>query len=253
MASDKRVGERPSVIDLPLRRSGEPKPLAGIPAQREKEILAAAVDLFHEEGYASTTVDDVARAVGIHKASLYHYIDSKEDLLDRIVALVHEDADRIYFGVAGRTDLTALERLRECVRQLTLYKANYVQRYAVALQDRGKLNAARRAKMRLWRAEREQYFERWLAEAMETGELPGGIDTELASFMARAVTSTVYKDIRSHKASPEVLAAFTARFVVEGIRGSVGPLDVAPVSPPAVHRRSKRKSRRAGPSSEPAG
>ena len=46
-------------------------------AVREPQILEASVRLFRENGYAATTVQDVARAVGIHKGSLYHYIDSK--------------------------------------------------------------------------------------------------------------------------------------------------------------------------------
>lgn len=46
-----------------------------------EEILASAARLFFEKGYHATTIEDVARDVGILKGSLYYYIDSKEDLL----------------------------------------------------------------------------------------------------------------------------------------------------------------------------
>ena len=44
-------------------------------------IVAAATRLFHEKGYESTSIQDVAEAVGILKGSLYYYIQTKEDLL----------------------------------------------------------------------------------------------------------------------------------------------------------------------------
>ncbi|HEY8393966.1 MAG TPA: helix-turn-helix domain-containing protein, partial [Thermaerobacter sp.] len=51
---------------------------------REQEIVEAARKLFREKGYYATTMQDIADAVGLQKASLYHYIKSKEALLLRI-------------------------------------------------------------------------------------------------------------------------------------------------------------------------
>src|SRR4051812_48849038 len=72
---------------------------------REQEILDAAVDIFHANGYSATSVDDVAAAVGILKGSLYYYMDSKEDLLRRIVEEVHEDVEEIMTEALARTEL----------------------------------------------------------------------------------------------------------------------------------------------------
>ncbi len=46
---------------------------------REK-ILAAACGLFHAHGYKAVSMDDVAEAVGIKKANLFHYYPTKEHL-----------------------------------------------------------------------------------------------------------------------------------------------------------------------------
>jgi DNA-binding transcriptional regulator YbjK len=51
---------------------------------RSDEILQAAIEIFHQKGYAAASIQDVADTVGVLKGSLYHYIDSKEDLLARI-------------------------------------------------------------------------------------------------------------------------------------------------------------------------
>ena len=48
-------------------------------AKREA-ILAAAARLFAQKGYEATTMDDVAGAAGVSKATLYRYITSKEEL-----------------------------------------------------------------------------------------------------------------------------------------------------------------------------
>ena len=48
---------------------------------RSQDVLEAAVRVFHKKGYASSSIQDIADEVGVLKGSLYHYIDSKEDLL----------------------------------------------------------------------------------------------------------------------------------------------------------------------------
>src|ERR1700759_3624838 len=141
-------GGSASVSDMPLRGSGERRPLRGAAAKREKEILEAAVELFNEGGYANTSVEDVATAVGMLKGSLYHYIDSKEDLLYRIVEQVHESVQAIMTEVEARNDLTPLGRLQEYVQQQILYNARNLRRISVYYQDRARLSAERFAEIR---------------------------------------------------------------------------------------------------------
>jgi len=58
---------------------------APIEPQRLDEVLDVAAALFHEKGYRSTSLTDIGNLLGIHKASLYHYVSSKEELLRRVV------------------------------------------------------------------------------------------------------------------------------------------------------------------------
>jgi AcrR family transcriptional regulator len=48
---------------------------------RRREIDEVASELFHANGYAATSVRDIARALDIQGASLYAHVASKEDLL----------------------------------------------------------------------------------------------------------------------------------------------------------------------------
>jgi len=52
---------------------------------RPQELLAAALDLFVERGYAATRLDDVATRAGVSKGTLYLYFDNKEELFKAVV------------------------------------------------------------------------------------------------------------------------------------------------------------------------
>ena len=52
---------------------------------RPQELLAAAIDLFVERGFASTRLEDVARRAGVSKGTLYLYFDNKEELFKAVV------------------------------------------------------------------------------------------------------------------------------------------------------------------------
>lgn len=52
---------------------------------RPGELLAAALDLFVEKGYAATRVEQVARRAGVSKGTLFLYFASKEELFKAVV------------------------------------------------------------------------------------------------------------------------------------------------------------------------
>lgn len=63
-----------------VRRSGT-KGVAR--ADREQQILDVAGQVFGEQGFAATSVADVAREAGISKPLIYNYFGSKEGLYER--------------------------------------------------------------------------------------------------------------------------------------------------------------------------
>jgi len=52
---------------------------------RRDEILRAAQDLFHRQGYANTSLDDIARAVGIKREGVYYYFPNRTQILITII------------------------------------------------------------------------------------------------------------------------------------------------------------------------
>lgn len=62
-------------------------------------VTAAALDLFATQGYATTSVQQIVEAAGVTKGAMYHYFQSKDDLLfavyDRMLALQKAHLDQI--------------------------------------------------------------------------------------------------------------------------------------------------------------
>ncbi len=65
-------------------------------------IVDAAARMFDAKGYSATSTQDIANEVGLLKGSIYYYINSKEDLLFRIIEESHEGALR---AIATVSDL----------------------------------------------------------------------------------------------------------------------------------------------------
>uniref|UniRef100_UPI0015C4E884 TetR/AcrR family transcriptional regulator n=1 Tax=Streptomyces sp. NRRL B-24572 TaxID=1962156 RepID=UPI0015C4E884 len=54
--------------------------------ERRREILDTAAEVFAAQGYDATTVRKIADAAGLLAGSLYYHFDSKESMLDEILA-----------------------------------------------------------------------------------------------------------------------------------------------------------------------
>jgi TetR/AcrR family transcriptional regulator, cholesterol catabolism regulator len=84
------------------------------PSARMEEILARAAELFYENGYHATTIEDVARKVGMLKGSLYYYIRSKEDLLyELLLGIIVRGVNHVTQAIERVTDPT--ERLEKAI------------------------------------------------------------------------------------------------------------------------------------------
>jgi AcrR family transcriptional regulator len=67
---------------------------------RPAELIAAALELFVDKGYAGTRLEDVAARAGVSKGTLYLYFENKEDLLkavvqESVVARISETAEEL--------------------------------------------------------------------------------------------------------------------------------------------------------------
>lgn len=98
-------------------------------ADRQRQIFIAASKLFVEKGFDGASMSDIAEAVQITKPGLYHFVDSKEDLLFTIVS----------FGM-DRLDIDVIEPAQQepdPLRRLALIVRNHAMNVGRITTDIG--------------------------------------------------------------------------------------------------------------------
>jgi AcrR family transcriptional regulator len=86
-------------------------------AVRLAEIVVAATRLFNRRGFLATTMEEIATATGMNSATLYHYVQSKEELAYRAY-LRSCEVRRSQLEFASDPKLDGLGRIRRFLRSL---------------------------------------------------------------------------------------------------------------------------------------
>jgi AcrR family transcriptional regulator len=76
-------------------------------AQTREHLLDVAAGLFSEKGYNETTIEDIARAAGSSRATVYSYFSTKEDILRTLAVEMWETTDAVYRAFAELPEWSA--------------------------------------------------------------------------------------------------------------------------------------------------
>jgi AcrR family transcriptional regulator len=146
-AASKR-SRRTLKVDPPPTDSGQTNVRRGLV---EAEILEQSAKLFAERGFAATSVQDIAETIGVSRPALYHYLSSKEEILERLTeGLI--DSTTAALAALPR-DAPPEERLADLVRALTGPIAESPNRFRMLLTRDASMSEASRS--RLHELERE--------------------------------------------------------------------------------------------------
>jgi AcrR family transcriptional regulator len=195
--------------------------------RREPEVLETAARIFHERGYADASIQDVADALGILKGSLYYYIDSKEDLLFRLLEQVHDEVDELLDQIVS-LDTPAIERLALYARRLMEYNVRNLIKITVYYHDVDQLGEARRKLIYARRRVHEEFVTGLIEDAQESGAADPTQPARLLANSFFGVLIWVYRWYRPRGPfRPEAVVDSAVSFVLRGLGGE------AP-APPAV-------------------
>jgi AcrR family transcriptional regulator len=184
-------------------------------------ILEAAAGLFARKGYGQTSVQDVADAVGILKGSLYYYIDSKEDLLFRLLDDIHQETSQIVKEVEPLEDVPAIDRLGMYVQRHVEFNARNTTKITVYYQDIGLLSPKRRKVILEQRKLYEDFVEGLIEEAQAAGDIDRSLNAKLLTFFVFANINWLYTWYKPRGAiKPDEVAALCSDFVLAGVTGS---------------------------------
>jgi AcrR family transcriptional regulator len=148
---------------------------------RRREIDDVASELFHANGYAATSVRDIARALDIQGASIYAHVASKEDVLFSIVDRAASAFERAADAATGETQSAdPVERLAALVEAHVDVVTSDPQRASVFVTEWRHLSPERRAGI----ADRRDAYERRFRDVITDGIAVGAFrasDTNLAA------------------------------------------------------------------------
>jgi AcrR family transcriptional regulator len=78
----------------------------------ESDVVSSASEVFAVHGLAAATLDDLVRATGLGKQSLYNAFGGKRELFFRALSEDREEATRAVSEALGHDDASPLERIR---------------------------------------------------------------------------------------------------------------------------------------------
>jgi AcrR family transcriptional regulator len=182
-----------------------------------EELLEAAAKLFRTQGYNATSTRELSEALGIQKASLYHHIRGKEDLLFSIctVSLAH-----IQTAVEQAMAATPLESRLQAMIDAHL-DAALVDRdmHATMLAEFGKLSADRQTEVRQERDRHAAMFRTTITEAQEKGLIRDEIPARyLTLALLNLLNWTIFWFDPSRERSIREIANFLGDIYLDGAR-----------------------------------
>ncbi len=146
----------------------------------KKEILNAAAEIFRIKGYHATSMNDIAEAVNLQKASLYHHVSSKQDILLELLDQALELLTGEIIGIAQDENLPTNTKLRQMIYAYLNALINHVDLSSVLLMEHRSLDPERHTRHVPNRDRFEALWREAIEEGMQTGVFCC-VDTDLAS------------------------------------------------------------------------
>jgi AcrR family transcriptional regulator len=161
----------------------------------QEAIVDVAVRVFTERGYDGARMDHIAEAAGIAKASVYHHVKSKEELLRRGVSRALDALFAVLDEELASTG-AAVDRLAHILRRTTEIIAVRRPEVALLIRVRGNTETER------WALERRREFDRQVARLIEkavadgdlSSDVPPRLATRLLFGMVNSITEWYHPD-----------------------------------------------------------
>jgi AcrR family transcriptional regulator len=161
-------------------------------------IIEHAAKLFQQKGYHAATMDDLAAAVQLNKATVYYYFESKANLLFEIILGVSEE--NLAMIRALPSDLPPQEMLRRFIVDTVVFLGQHPVESSVSFQEASFMDQwLGRDQVQMIRS-RQREFEDHAASIVRAGQKDGMFDSELDSrLVAEALTGMVSWFVRWYR------------------------------------------------------
>lgn len=161
------------------------------------ELLEASALIFSQKGFHGTSMQDIAQAVNLQKASLYHHVASKQEilleLLDQGLELITQSVTNVI-----EQDISPQEKIRQACRVYLSIMANRSDVVSVLLLEHRSLEPQYRARHFPRRDRFEKLWWQMIQEGIDAGVFRDSTDIPLT---ARALLGNLNWTITWYKPS----------------------------------------------------
>ena len=189
----------------------------GKPATRLEEVLHSAANIFFTKGFHATSIEDVARDVGMLKGSLYYYIKSKEDLLFRLLMAGIEDGDAF---IAQHIDMNGdpAEQLERAIRAQIDYIIQNRVPFGLFLHEFDSLSGKRQHKLIAVMSRYNSRFVELVRRGQEQGKLIEGEPWIIVNGIL-GMCNWLYRWYDpDHASDPEEIKSLFVKMIFQGLR-----------------------------------
>ncbi len=182
-----------------------------------ERLLEKAAELFCTNGYARTSINDIADSLDLKRSSVYHYFANKEEMLS---ALFDEEVTRRCNGILELFDtpnLTPTERLVRAVNDGIMLRLEAGSRFLVF--DRLEAEVPEDLRTRYNRSRRQilDLYSRLIADGVKAGEFRD-VDVQMAAFAVLGMSNwTALWYSPSGNKSPAEIADILVDLVIHGL------------------------------------
>ena len=135
----------------------------------KEEILNAAAQIFRLKGYHATSMSDIAGAVNLQKASLYHHVSSKQEILLELLDQALELLSGEIVGVVRDEKLSPDQKLRQMIEAYLKALTDHFDLTTVLLMEHRSLEPELHARHIPNRDRFEALWREVIDEGMEKG------------------------------------------------------------------------------------
>lgn len=183
---------------------------------RAAEVYRTAAKIILEKGYDATSVSDIADALGITKAGLYHYIKGKTELLYEIMKYGLEELERAVLVPARAMD-DPEERLRFVITTHARLVTRGDGAVTILVDEARALSPAQNRNVRRMKRQYVDCLRETLDELKQQGKLRG-VDTTVAAFSITGAINWLSRWYRPDgKLTAEEIAVQTADVALYGV------------------------------------
>jgi TetR/AcrR family transcriptional regulator, cholesterol catabolism regulator len=183
-----------------------------------ERLMTTAADHFSRKGYAQTTTRELADALGIRKASLYHHISNKEDLLYEIS--MHSLGHIIDEVATATADVPEEERLRAMIEAHVVSALRDRDMHIVMLTEMRALNPEHHDEVVAKRDEYEAMIRAVIVVDQKAGRLRTDLKPKLLTLsLLNVLNWTIFWFDPEADLTPEDMGRVLATVFIEGAIG----------------------------------